>query len=89
MKIYQNISNLYSQKDFNLIKMGLFLVKKGEFQLIICMIIPTRFLEMILNPSRCTGIKDNSDHILNTVLSVRRFLGAGQFAKGQFALEKS
>ena len=38
--------------------MELFLVKKLEIQIVITMIMLTRFWERIFNPTRCTGIKD-------------------------------
>ena len=49
------------KKDFNLIREGLFLVKKREFQIIITMIMLTRSSERIYNPSRYTGINLYND----------------------------
>ena len=57
-KLYQNISKnirFLSKKNLNTIKKGLFLVTKGEIQVITTMIMHTRSSKKICNPSRCTG----------------------------------
>ena len=54
IEIYQIISSFFF-KDLNIIKQGLFLVKKLENQVIKTMIMLPRSSERIFNQSRCTG----------------------------------
>ena len=50
------VSSSYLKRYLKLIKNGLFIVKKWGIQVIISMIMPTRFSERIFNPMRYAGI---------------------------------
>ena len=56
IKIYQTTTSLYSNKHLKLIKNIFLPVKKWEIQIIVYIIMLTRFSKRIFNPMRYTGI---------------------------------
>ena len=58
----------------NLVKKGLFLVKKGEIQFIIFMV--TRSSGRIFNPSHCTGLTRLTDRFLRVYSILLKNIGS-------------